>query len=261
MTADSAVSPVRALLLMGGEPGISFHDQPFHYGEFATILAGEGGIDLRITRDLEGVLNSNTLGEVDVVINSTSFAEPDPRYPTALADAVRNGTGFVAIHSGSSTFWNCGDYLTMLGARFTGHDRYARFSIGLADTPHPITDGVQVEWETDDELYELGGNVAEFEEFASAYAEERHETEPERSLGSGPLGSDVTVLGWGGAARGLEPVPPRSTERYPILYTRKFGEGRVHYNALGHDLSSLRNPNYRRLLIQGVNWAAGRGGE
>jgi type 1 glutamine amidotransferase len=251
------VSPVRALLLMGGEPGVSFHDEAFHYGEFAWILAGEGGLDVRITRDLD-VLNQASLEEFDVVINSTSFVEPEAAHAEALVEAVRGGTGFVAVHSGSSTFWNRGEYLTMLGCRFTGHDRYGRFTIALDDSPHPITDGVDMEFETDDELYELGGNVAEFEEFAAAFREERHEAEPQRSLGSGPLGSDITVLAWGGAARGLDPVAPRATERYPLLYTRPFGEGRVHYNALGHDLATLRHPSYRRLLVQGVKWAAGR---
>src|SRR6266536_2439454 len=42
---DEALSmdSIRALLLMGGQ-----HDQPFYYAELAGILAGEGGVDLRI---------------------------------------------------------------------------------------------------------------------------------------------------------------------------------------------------------------------
>jgi type 1 glutamine amidotransferase len=46
-------------------------------------------------------------------------------------------------------------------------------------------------------------------------------------------------------------------EGHPLAYTRSVGRGRVFYIALGHDQQALRNPNVKRLLRQGILWAAG----
>ena len=40
----------------------------------------------------------------------------------------------------------------------------------------------------------------------------------------------------------------------PIGWTREVGDGRVFYDALGHDGESLRHPEHARLLQQGVRW-------
>jgi len=116
---DEALSmdSIRALLLMGGQ-----HDQPFYYAELAGILAGEGGVDLRITRDLS-VLSPATLEQFDVVVNWSTFVDAESREVQALLESVRRGTGLVALHGGNATFWNSAEYLTMLGSRFLGHDR------------------------------------------------------------------------------------------------------------------------------------------
>ena len=42
---------------------------------------------------------------------------------------------------------------------------------------------------------------------------------------------------------------------HPVLYTKRWGEGAVHYTTLGHDHRALRNPSHRQLLVQAVGWA------
>jgi len=231
--------PIRALLLMGDVHQL--HDQPFHYAELAGILAGEAGLDLHVTRDLS-VLDPVRLDEVDVVVNWTAFLDVTPTQVQALLAAVEGGTGFVALHGANATFWNSPDYLRMLGSRFVNHDEIKRFSVHIEEPSHPIVAGVS-DFEIEDELFEIGGDVSEFETFTTAFAERGWASDVLR-LGAGPLQPDVTVLA--------------TAENRPLLYTRRFGEGRVHYNALGHDERALRNLAYRRLVAQGVKWAAGR---
>jgi uncharacterized protein len=230
--------PIRALLLMGDAHQL--HDQPFHYAELAGILAGEAGLDLRVTRDLS-VLDSSELEQVDVVVNWTTFLDAEPSQVQALLEAVDGGTGFVALHGGNATFWNSPEYLRMLGSRFVNHEEIRPFSVHIAEPSHPIVAGVS-DFEIEDELFEIGGDVSEFETFTRAFAERGWASDVVR-LGAGPLQPDVTVLASG--------------EGRPLLYTREFGAGRVHYNAMGHDERALRNPSYRRLVAQGVKWAAG----
>jgi type 1 glutamine amidotransferase len=230
-------TPIHVLLLMGDAHHL--HDQPVHYAELSGMLAGEGGVDLRITRDLS-ILNRAQLETVDVVVNSTTFVEATPGQIDALLNSVRGGTGFVALHGGNATFWNSARYLRMLGSRFLNHDQIKRFSVHIEEPSHPIVTGVG-DFEIEDELFELGGDASQFEDFTEAFRE-RGWAEDVVGLGAGPLPPDTTLLA--------------SAEHRPLLYTRMYGRGRVHYNALGHDERALRNSSYRRLVVQGVNWTA-----
>jgi uncharacterized protein len=47
-------------------------------------------------------------------------------------------------------------------------------------------------------------------------------------------------------------------KREPWTWVRKQGKGRVFYTASGHDERVFRNPEYHRLVIQGIRWAVGR---
>jgi type 1 glutamine amidotransferase len=229
---------VRALLLMGGP---EYHDQPEHYAELAGIFAGEGGVDLRITRDLE-VLSAVELVQYDAVINWTTFLSPTGDQITALLDAIRGGLGFFGLHAATATFWNSAPYLETLGSRFLKHDPYKEFLVEISNPDHSITRGVG-DFMVTDELYELGGDTTAFAEFAERYRQHVPYTGETAALGDGPLGDDISVLA--------------TAEGHPMLYTRQVGSGRVHYNALGHDRAALTNPSFRTLARQGLDWVAG----
>lgn len=218
--------------------GPDYHNLPLHHAELAGIFAGEGHVDLRITADLE-TLNPGTLARYQAVINWSTFVQPTPWQVDALLAAIDGGMGFFAMHGGSATFWNNAPYLTMLGSRFLRHDPYKEFLVEIAAEPHPITEGVDNFW-VNDELYELGGKTDEFAAFSSAITEGNPYGEDVAALGEGELAPDIQVLA--------------SAEGHPLLYTRTWGQGRVHYNALGHDLQALSHPAFRRLALQGLAW-------
>ena len=46
-------------------------------------------------------------------------------------------------------------------------------------------------------------------------------------------------------------------EREPVVWTRRYGQGRVCYCALGHTVSSVRHPQVQRILQRGLGWACG----
>ena len=43
----------------------------------------------------------------------------------------------------------------------------------------------------------------------------------------------------------------------PISWVREEGDGRVFYLSLGHNPEVYGNPQYRKLLTQGIRWASG----
>jgi len=40
----------------------------------------------------------------------------------------------------------------------------------------------------------------------------------------------------------------------PMVYSKKYGDGTVLYNAMGHDEAAFNNPSYRQLTVQGIKW-------
>ena len=44
----------------------------------------------------------------------------------------------------------------------------------------------------------------------------------------------------------------------PVAWTKQHGQGRVFYQALGHDPSACEHPVFKQMLVQGTLWAAGR---
>ncbi len=233
------MATTKALLLMGGP---DYHNLPLHFAELAGIFAGEGHVDLRITTALD-TLSPDILSGYQAVINWSTFLQPTAQQVDTLLAAIDGGLGFFAIHGGSATFWNSAPYLTMLGSRFLRHDPYKEFLVEIAASPHPITEGVD-DFRVNDELYELGGNTGEFEAFSSAISEGNPYGGNVAALGEGDLGPDIQVLA--------------SAEGHPLLYAKTYGQGRVHYNALGHDLEALTHPSFRRLALQGLRWVSSR---
>lgn len=200
----------RVLLWIGGDP---VHTRPVHYAAQASLLAGEGGADLRITDDLT-VLDSDVLAEFAVIANYTSWMEPSQQQVWALLNAILAGHGYLGLHAATAKFWNSPAYLEMLDAKFRRHDPYKHFTVHINDRAHPITQGVD-DYEVDDELYELEGDLAYSKVLASA---EQHPLLHVRTFGRGRV--HYNALGHDGGSlhhpsyrrlvlQGLEWVTPR----------------------------------------------------
>jgi type 1 glutamine amidotransferase len=201
----------KVLLLVGGA---QYHDQPEHRQILSEFIGAK--FDLTMTDDL-GVLNPDSLGTYDTIVNYTTFAEPSEKQIDALLDAVRKGKGFVGIHGASATFWNSPAYLDMIGGKFIVHDPNKEFLVQIngvgSVVPHPITKGIE-NFMIQDELYIIEGDITQWEIIARA-------------------------------------------EGHPIIFNKMYGNGRVHNNALGHDAKALSNPSLQKLIINGTTWSAG----
>jgi type 1 glutamine amidotransferase len=52
-----------------------------------------------------------------------------------------------------------------------------------------------------------------------------------------------------------ESVPDEGGRNLPLVWARRYGEGRVFYDALGHPTATWQHPLHRRILTRGVAWA------
>ena len=105
-----------------------------------------------------------------------------------------------------------------MGGHFITHPRYRQYQVSITTVEHPITKGID-EYMTTDEQYILN------------YEKDK-----------------VTVLG-NGLYKGV---------LMPALWVKPHGKGRVFYNSGGHDPKATAQPMFKKLLVRGCLWAAGR---
>lgn len=190
----------------------------------SAILQESGRFDVTISPDKE-VFASPSLKDNDAVVLCYGFwseSDPSQEAMSGFLDYVKNGGSVVAMHFACSAFQDWDEYAVLLGRVWKkgtgGHGPYGEFEVNIKETKHPITRGMK-DFKTEDELYAKLTGDEEIEVLASAHSD------------------------WSGKVE-------------PIVFVKSYGEGRIVQNVLGHSLDSKQNPAYKRLLINGVEWAA-----
>ena len=157
-----------------------------------------------------------------VVFANTSGELPLPDR-VALLRFVRSGGALVGTHSASDTFHAWPSWGRMLGATFRRHGTPATGRLVVRGRRHPATRRLPASFRLREEFYE----------FNSA---------PQRGT------------------RVLLTLDPRSIgdelrSSIPLAWSRRYGRGRVFYNALGHFSGTWSDPRHRRLVADGLRWA------
>jgi type 1 glutamine amidotransferase len=225
--------PVRALFVLVGAGG---HNVEVNTPPLLKVIERLGGIQVTLLAPPKGKPGDGAhlakLAEVkrddyDVLVFYTVGNNLSAEQEKAIQKFVEDGGGLVAIHGASASFGNSKVWLNLVGGRFAGHAPGTHdLQIDIVDRDHPITAGV-------------GPFVVNDEEYTYRFADgvQRH------------------VL-----ARFHE-RPPGSVEKNgnnDILWTIEAGKGRVFHCGLGHDVKAWGNPNFQKLILQGIYWSAGR---
>ncbi len=225
-----------------------------------TILARLGAVhDIDFTFSKDGSLfTPDYLADFDAVMFYTSgdllAAGTDGNPPMtaagkrALLDAVADGMGFLAIHSGSDTFHTLeqgggnptmrsnryrlhGDkadpYIRMLGGEFIAHGKQQVATVTVPDPIFPGCGALGAEWSVLEEWYST-----------KEFADDLH----------------VILVMQSEAMDGIEYQRPP----YPLAWARAHGRGRVWFNGMGHREDIWESPAFQRLLVGGLEWASGR---
>ncbi len=163
-----------------------------------------------------------------VVIHEANNAFPEWREYNRMIGL--GGWGGRTEKDGDYYYWKDGEYVRdSTPGRGGSHGRRVPFDVNIRNTDHPITKGVEPWTQIDDELYSnLRGPAENIEVLATVY-------------------SDPTSGG-----RGKEE---------PILFTVRYGKGRIFHTVLGHtgktfDTAVRQNRGFQITLSRGVEWAA-----
>ena len=193
-------------------------------------LAVEDAFEVSATDDSR-VFTSAALSDYDVVVFLNTTGDVLTEDEQAAFEAyVRDGGGFVGVHSAADTEYDWAWYGGLLGAWFAGHANVQPARMYVTETAHPSTRHLPATWVWTDEWYDFR---------------------------DGP-GAGVTVLieldesSVRGGAMG---------DPHPIAWYHEYGGGRAFYTGLGHRASAFSDPLYMSHLLGGIVWAAGGAGD
>ena len=137
---------------------------------------------------------------------------------------IRNGGGFVGIHSAAATEPDWAWYGKLVGAYFKNHPYIQRAIIKIIDRNHPCTRHLHSTWVRTDEWYNFRGDLDEQEYHVLAKLDENSYK--------------------GGQMRG----------NHPVSWCHEFDGGRAFYTGLGHTKESYQEENFLRHIEQAILW-------
>ncbi len=198
----------------------------FHMGEAGgKLLTGmlaktaPAEFELEMTADLDALTRLPNGPYTAVVVYTTGLNDDlTPEREQGLLSFVRNGGGFLGIHSATDCFRGNRAYVSMINGEFETHPAMHEFPVEIVNPDHYMTvrmPGFSVV----DEMYHLKS------------------FDPAR----------CTLLAqtfWQG-------------KQMPMAYVRNEGKGRVAYIALGHSEQAWQHPEFNKLLLRGMRWING----
>ena len=229
-----------ALLIAGGA---DYHNTPDHYECLAGLLAGPAGLNLTITDEFPSQTTEG-LRRYDLLVLWATFGKPPPEPVQALFEAVRQGTPLLGLHAAPYTVREVEGGPEAIGSSYIKrfpHLPYQEVNIRIIDTSHPVTSGVE-DFRITDELYcldEIGADAR----ILAGY-DGREANAPYRQLEDRPPDPRHEL------AHEWRMHQPRA----PLMYVKQLGAGKICVNAMGHDGAALRNPGFRQLTVQAINW-------
>ncbi|MDQ3813549.1 MAG: ThuA domain-containing protein, partial [Armatimonadota bacterium] len=142
--------------------------------------------------------------------------------------AVKSGVGLAGCHGGMcDSFREATEWQFMTGGQWVAHpgNDGTRYTVNITSLGSPITTGIQ-DFAVSSEQYYMHVDPA-----VKVLATTRFPVADGPHVGNGSV--DV-----------------------PVIWTKVYGQGRVYYNSLGHQVSILEMEPVLTLMRRGFKWAA-----
>jgi type 1 glutamine amidotransferase len=216
----------KALILCGGWDG---HEPKLVCERFRKFLESED-FEVLVEENLEVLTDLERLKDIDLFIPIWTMCKenlPKP-YFEQISEAVGGGVGVAGCHGGMcDAFRNNVLWQFITGANWVAHPGCdgTKHRINIISKSNPLTEGIR-DFDVSSEQYYLQTDAAN-----EVLATTRFPT-----------------VKWYHSANGEVDVPQ--------VWTRKWGYGRVFYNALGHHNDVFDIPEAWELMKRGILWAA-----
>lgn len=217
-------------LALNGKKGYVHENIPSSVKALEEICKREK-IEATVSEDA-ALFTDDNLAQYDAVIFSNANNEvfDTAEQQRAFQRYIRNGGGFVGIHSSNAVERDWPWYWALVGGKFVRHAPHQEFDVVVTDPNHPSTEFLDKRWKVSDECYY-----------------------------SNHLNPDIHVL----LSADLTTVEDKKKSEYPnvtfgnffpICWSHEFEGGRQWYTSLGHDAETYNDPTFRKHLRGGILW-------
>lgn len=214
----------KALIVWGGWPG----HQP---QEVAAIFRGQleaEGFEVEVSDTLEAFADAEKLKSLDLIIPLWTMGKIEQKLVDNVSAAVQSGVGLAGSHGGMcDAFRENVDWQFMTGSQWVAHpgNDGVRYTVNISNSSSALTEGIE-DFEVSTEQYYLHVDPA-----VEVLATTRFPVAP------GPHSANKQV-------------------DMPVIYTKRWGLGRVYYTSLGHQANIMDIPVVRELTLRGFLWCA-----
>ncbi|MEM1167132.1 MAG: ThuA domain-containing protein [Planctomycetota bacterium] len=212
----------RCLIFRGGWDG----HQPVETVDLIAPRLGDAGLEVDVQDSLDGLDDEQKLRSYNVIVPMWTMGKIPGEASAAITSAVTAGVGLGGWHGGmGDAFREDTGYQFLVGGQFVAHPGdIIDYAVEVTDVDHAITRGLPPRFEVRSEQYYM-----HVDPFNHVLAE-------------------TSVVGPG--AEWLKGV------RMPVAWTRRHGEGRIAYSALGHNMDDFSQEPCLMMAMRCILWAA-----
>lgn len=181
-------------------------------------------VDIFDTQDC--LLDPALKTKYSLIIPVWTMGTIDSEKETALLDAVRSGVACGGWHGGiGDAFRNNPGYQFMVGGQWVSHPgNIIDYTVQVVKPEHPIMHGLPKNFSMHSEQYFMhvdpGNDVLATTTFSGEHAS----------------WIDGTVM--------------------PVVWTRRYGAGKIFYSSLGHNIADFENtPEVAEIIVRGLLWS------
>lgn len=214
----------KALIVQGGWDG----HEPEQVAEIYKELLVAENFDVEISNTLDAYADAEKLKALDLIVPNWTMGEIAPVYVRNVSEAVISGVGLAGSHGGMcDSFRKNVDWQFMTGGNWVAHpgNDGIEYMVNIKHSSSPLLDGMN-DFKVVSEQYYLHIDPA------------------------------VEVLATTRFPVAEGPHTPNKAVDMPVVWTKRWGAGRVFYNSLGHSADIMAMPEVSLMMKRGFLWAA-----
>ena len=220
----------KALIVTGGWKG----HEPYKAGQIFNEFLISAGYDTNISTNLDVYLNIEELKSMNIIVPLWTMGEISKNQEKNLLQAVASGVGIAGWHGCmGDSFRQSTDYQFMIGGQWVAHPGgIINYDVKITNTTDQITKGIS--------------NFSISTEQYYMHIDPSNEVLATTQFKGDQIISDI-------APYKCEWI---SGNVMPVVWKRKWGQGNVFYNSIGHKLSDFDVPEVLEIIKRGMLWAS-----
>ena len=219
-----ALMKKKALIVWGGWDG----HQPSQVSEVFKRVLEECDFEVEVSDTLDVFLDAEKLKSLHLIVPEWTMGEITKEQISPVIEAVASGVGIAGCHGGMcDSFRNSVEWQFMTGGQWVSHPGGdgVEYTVNVKKGSSIITEGIK-DFTIKSEHYYLHIDPA-----VEVLATTR-----------------FPAVNWYHSSNGVVDMP--------VVWTKRWGHGRVFYNSLGHHADIFENPSALELMKRGFLWAA-----